>query len=95
MLKYIFVMIALFQFNNKGQNFLHIALQNNQVENVLFLLSINVDVNSRVKDPTQTPPLHLAAAGGNEVLVRSFILSGAKVCSLMIFMKSLFFKINN
>lgn len=55
------------------------ALQNNQVENVLFLLSIKVDVNSRVKDSTQTPPLHLAAAGGNEVLVRSLILSGAKV----------------
>ncbi|KAK6636534.1 hypothetical protein RUM43_010196 [Polyplax serrata] len=67
------------QFNNKGQNFLHVALQNNQVENVLFLLSIKVDVNSRVKDSTQTPPLHLAAAGGNEVLVRSLILSGAKV----------------
>ncbi|KAL0267274.1 UNVERIFIED_CONTAM: hypothetical protein PYX00_009592 [Menopon gallinae] len=67
------------QFNNKGQNFLHVALQNNQVENVLFLLAINVDVNSRVRDQTQTPPLHLAAAGGNEVLIRSLILSGARV----------------
>lgn len=30
-------------------------------------------------DVTQTPPLHLAAMSGNEMLVRSLILAGARV----------------
>lgn len=36
-------------------------------------------MNSRVQDVTQTPPLHLAAITGNEMLVRSLILAGARV----------------
>ncbi|KAF3421180.1 hypothetical protein E2986_08653 [Frieseomelitta varia] len=76
------------QYDNKGRNFLHTAIQKNDMENILFLLSIqvnnvfivlNVDVNSRVHDVTQTPPLHLAAISGNEMLVRSLILAGARV----------------
>lgn len=49
------------------------------VESVLFLLSIQVDVNSRVHDVNQTPPLHLAAASKNEMLVRNLILAGARI----------------
>lgn len=67
------------QFDNKGRNFLHMAIQKGDIESVLFLLSIQVDVNSRVQDVNQTTPLHLAAATGNEMLVRSLILAGAKV----------------
>ncbi|XP_076244386.1 rabankyrin-5 isoform X2 [Calliopsis andreniformis] len=67
------------QYDNKGRNFLHTAIQKNDMESILFLLSIQVDVNSRVHDVTQTPPLHLAAVSGNEMLVRSLILAGARV----------------
>lgn len=49
------------------------------MESVLFLLSIQVDVNSRVQDPTLSPPLHLAAQFSNETLVRSLILAGARI----------------
>lgn len=66
------------QFDNKGRNFLHMAIQKDDVESVLFLLSIKVDVNSRVQDSNQTPPLHLAAATGNEMLVRNLLLAGAR-----------------
>lgn len=66
------------QFDNKGRNFLHMAIQKRDVESVLFLLSIAVDVNSRVQDPSQTTPLHLAALTGNEMLVRSLLLAGAR-----------------
>ncbi|XP_067015008.2 rabankyrin-5 [Anabrus simplex] len=67
------------QCDNKGRNFLHMAIQKGDMESVLFLLSIQVDVNSRVQDPSQTPPLHLAAAAGSEMLVRSLLLAGARV----------------
>ncbi|KDR22440.1 Ankyrin repeat and FYVE domain-containing protein 1, partial [Zootermopsis nevadensis] len=66
------------QYDNKGRNFLHMAIQNKDMESVLFLLSIHVDVNSRVQDASQTPPLHLAAASGSEMLVRSLLLAGAR-----------------
>lgn len=67
------------QFDNKGRNFLHMAIQKGDMESILFLLSIQVDVNSRVQDVTQTPPLHLAVVSGNETLVRSLILAGARI----------------
>lgn len=55
------------------------AIQKGDIESVLFLLSVNVDVNSRVQNELQTTPLHLAVASGNEMLVRSIILAGARV----------------
>lgn len=55
------------------------AIQKGDIESVLFLLSVNVDVNSRVQNELQTTPLHLASATGNEMLVRSIILAGARV----------------
>lgn len=69
----------LLQFDSKGQNFLHIAIKKGDIESALFLLTVQVDVNSRVQDPMLTPPLHLAARYGNETLVRSLILAGARV----------------
>ncbi|XP_063992491.1 rabankyrin-5 isoform X1 [Diachasmimorpha longicaudata] len=67
------------QFDNKGRNFLHMAIQKDDMESILFLLSIQVDVNSRVQDVIQTPPLHLAVSLGNEMLVRSLILAGGRI----------------
>ncbi|CAH1099534.1 unnamed protein product [Psylliodes chrysocephalus] len=67
------------QFDAKGQNFLHIAIKKGDIESALFLLTVQVDVNSRVQDPMLTPPIHLAAKHGNETLVRSLILAGARI----------------
>ncbi|GLH03966.1 LOW QUALITY PROTEIN: Poly [ADP-ribose] polymerase tankyrase, partial [Gryllus bimaculatus] len=67
------------QVDGKGRNFLHTAIVRGDVESVLFLLALQVDVNSRVQDAEQTPPLLLAAAEGDEMLVRSLILAGARV----------------
>ncbi|XP_044763640.1 rabankyrin-5 [Coccinella septempunctata] len=67
------------QFDSKGQNFLHVAIKKKDIESVLFLLTVNVDVNSRVQDAMLTPPLHLAAQHGDETMVRSLILAGARV----------------
>lgn len=68
----------MFQVDGKGRNFLHTAIQKEDLESVLFLLSVQVDVNSRVQDSNLTPSLHLAARAGNEMLVRSLILAGAR-----------------
>lgn len=47
------------QMDQRGRNFLHLAIMKDDLESVLFLLSIQVDVNSRVHDVNQTPPVHL------------------------------------
>ncbi|CAH2007521.1 unnamed protein product [Acanthoscelides obtectus] len=67
------------QFDAKGQNFLHIAIKKGDTESALFLLTVQVDVNSRVQDAMLTPPLHLAAKHGDETLVRSLLLAGARL----------------
>ncbi|KAK9876362.1 hypothetical protein WA026_012671 [Henosepilachna vigintioctopunctata] len=67
------------QFDSKGQNFLHVAIKKKDIESVLFLLTVNVDVNSRVQDSLMTPPIHLASKYGDETMVRSLILAGARV----------------
>lgn len=67
------------QMDQRGRNFLHIAIMKDDLESVLFLLSIQVDVNSRVHDVNQTPPLHLASASKNEMIVRNLILAGARL----------------
>lgn len=67
------------QMDQRGRNFLHIAIMKDDLESVLFLLSIQVDVNSRVHDVNQTPPLHLAAASKNEMIIRNLILAGARI----------------
>jgi ankyrin repeat protein len=67
------------QFDAKGRNFLHLAIQKCDLEAVLFLLSIHVDVNSRVRDASQMTPLHLAVIAGNEMIARNLLLAGSKV----------------
>lgn len=67
------------QMDQRGRNFLHVAVMKDDLESVLFLLAIQVDVNSRVHDVNQTPPLHLAAASRSEMIVRNLILAGARV----------------
>lgn len=67
------------QMDNRGRNFLHIAIMKDDLESVLFLLAIQVDVNSRVHDVSQSTPLHLAAASENEMLIRNLILAGARL----------------
>ena len=67
------------QMDQRGRNFLHLAIMRDDLESVLFLLSIHVDVNSRVHDVNQTPPLHLAASSEKEMLIRNLILAGARL----------------
>lgn len=67
------------QIDQRGRNFLHTAIMKNDLESVLFLLSIQVDVNSRVHDVNQATPLHLAASAEDEMLVRNLILAGSRI----------------
>lgn len=67
------------QMDSRGRNFLHLAIMKDDLESVLFLLSIQVDVNSRVHDVNQVSPLILAASSENEMLIRNLILAGARL----------------
>ncbi|XP_037922390.1 rabankyrin-5 [Hermetia illucens] len=67
------------QMDQRGRNFLHTAIMKDDLESVLFLLAIHVDVNSIVRDVNLTPPLHLAAASKNEMIIRNLILAGARI----------------
>ncbi|KAI3373437.1 hypothetical protein L3Q82_022046, partial [Scortum barcoo] len=68
--------------DNKGRNFLHVAVQNSDIESVLFLISVQANVNSRVQDAAKLTPLHLAVQAGSEIIVRNLLLAGAKVNEL-------------
>ncbi|XP_013925290.1 PREDICTED: rabankyrin-5 isoform X1 [Thamnophis sirtalis] len=70
------------QVDNKGRNFLHLAVQNSDIESVLFLISVQADVNSRVQDTSKLTPLHLAVQAGSEIIVRNLLLAGARVDEL-------------
>ncbi|MGH0169829.1 UNVERIFIED_CONTAM: hypothetical protein FKN15_067623 [Acipenser sinensis] len=70
------------QVDNKGRNFLHMAVQNSDIESVLFLISVQANVNSRVQDAAKQTPLHLAVQAGSEIIVRNLLLAGAKVTEL-------------
>ncbi|XP_043067768.1 rabankyrin-5 isoform X1 [Drosophila bipectinata] len=67
------------QMDQRGRNFLHLAIAKDDLESVLFLISVQVDVNSRVHDANQSTPLHLAAASQNEMITRNLILAGARI----------------
>lgn len=67
------------QMDTRGRNFLHLAIMKDDLESVLFLLSIQVDVNSRVHDVNQLTPLILSASSENEMLIRNLILAGARL----------------
>ncbi|KAK2502204.1 hypothetical protein MC885_009778 [Smutsia gigantea] len=70
------------QVDNKGRNFLHVAVQNSDIESVLFLISVHANVNSRVQDASKLTPLHLAVQAGSEIIVRNLLLAGARVNEL-------------
>uniref|UniRef100_A0A8C7BGU5 Rabankyrin-5 n=1 Tax=Neovison vison TaxID=452646 RepID=A0A8C7BGU5_NEOVI len=70
------------QVDNKGRNFLHVAVQNSDIESVLFLISVQANVNSRVQDASKLTPLHLAVQAGSEIIVRNLLLAGARVNEL-------------
>lgn len=59
--------------DNKGRNFLHLAVQNSDIESVLFLISVQANVNSRVQDSAKLSPLHLAVQAGSEIIVRNLV----------------------
>lgn len=59
--------------DNKGRNFLHVAVQNSDIESVLFLISVQANVNSRVQDSAKLSPLHLAVQAGSEIIVRNLV----------------------
>lgn len=67
------------QMDQRGRNYLHLAIIKDDLESVLFLISVQVDVNSRVHDANQSTPLHLAAASQNEMITRNLILAGARI----------------
>lgn len=70
------------QTDAKGRNFLHLAVIGADIETVLALLSVKVNVNSRVQDSQAKTALHLAVEVGNEMIVRNLILAGANVNDL-------------
>lgn len=49
------------------------AVQNSDIESVLFLISVQVNVNSRVQDSSKLTPLHLAVQAGSEIIVRNLV----------------------
>uniref|UniRef100_A0A0P4WJ56 FYVE-type domain-containing protein n=1 Tax=Scylla olivacea TaxID=85551 RepID=A0A0P4WJ56_SCYOL len=65
------------QYDHKGHNFLHLAIQKKDMESLLFLLSINVDMHTRTQDQHSLTPLHLATTlAGSEMIVRNLLLAG-------------------
>ena len=69
-MSYVFVHL---QFDSKGRNFLHLAIQNVDVETVLFLIGVSVNVNSRIQDSSHRTPLHLAVSARSEIIVRHLV----------------------
>ncbi len=65
--------IALLQYDSRGRNFLHLAVQKGDIEGVLFLIGVHVNVNSRLQDSSQLSPLHLAVQIGSEMIVRNLV----------------------
>ncbi|XP_014670719.1 PREDICTED: rabankyrin-5-like [Priapulus caudatus] len=67
------------QCDNKGRNFLHVAIQKADIESVLFLISVHASVNTRIQDSHQLTPLHLAVIAGCEMIVRNLLLAFANI----------------
>lgn len=61
------------QVDNKGFNFLHTAIQKSDIESVLFLMSVQANVNSPTQDSKKLMPLHLAVMAGSEMIVRNLV----------------------
>ena len=67
------------QVDNRGRNFLHVAILNSDIESVLFLISVHAYVNSRVQDSQNLTPLHLAVQVGSEIIVRNLVSNYQKI----------------
>ncbi|XP_043244281.1 rabankyrin-5-like [Amphibalanus amphitrite] len=67
------------QYDSRGRNFLHVAIEKKDIESVMFLLSIHVNVHSRTRDSLSLTPLHLAAQADSEIILRNLMLAGARL----------------
>jgi hypothetical protein len=52
---------------------MHTAIQRNDVESVVFLMSVGVSVNTRLQNATELTPLHMAVEGGSEIICRHLV----------------------
>ena len=52
---------------------MHKAVINEDVEAVVFLMSVRADINSKVQNPSLNTPLHLAIKKGTEIVVRHLV----------------------
>ncbi len=50
-----------------------LAIQNGDIESVLFLLSVHANPNSRIQDNQRRTPLHIAVQFGSEMIVRNLV----------------------
>jgi len=67
------------QLDSKGRNFLHTAILKDDLESVLFLLSVHANVHSKTTDSNKLSPLLLAVTKGSEMILRNLLLAGASV----------------
>jgi ankyrin repeat protein len=98
-MKYLLCLFIIFQLepsaadhlDSRGRNFLHTAILKDDLEAVLFLISVRANVNTRTQDPSSLSggsgnggltPLVLAVSKGNTMIVRNLILAGASVADL-------------
>ncbi|ETN85671.1 ankyrin repeat protein, partial [Necator americanus] len=67
------------QTNGNGENLLHTSVKANDLESVLFLLSIQTDATRVTTDGSKRSALHYAANVDNELILRNLILAGCNV----------------
>ena len=66
---------AAVQTNGNGENLLHQAIRQNDIESVLFLLAVaKADPCRPITDGSGKTPLHLAAVARDEMILRNLIL---------------------
>ncbi len=61
--------------NERGENILHEAVRENDLESVLFLLGLQIDVNIPVRDKEKKTALHLCAESGTDLILRNLVTS--------------------
>merc|ERR1719340_461564 len=79
------------QLDSRGRNFLHTAILKDDLEAVLFLISVQANVNTKTQDPSSLSggsgnggltPLMLAVSKGNTMIIRNLILAGSSVADI-------------
>ncbi|CAD5209633.1 unnamed protein product [Bursaphelenchus xylophilus] len=68
---------AALQVNAEGENLLHVAIRDDDLEAVLFLLGLQIDVNIPTENNLRLSPLHLSARYSSGLIMRNLILAGA------------------